>query len=304
MLFDEEYKNIFQMFKDDFTVLDQLYDEHFNTSSSKSKITPIVREFFTNKGKRLRALIPFLVMRALNKSLEKEHYEIIFSYELIHSATLIHDDIIDCSLLRRGRNTLNFDYDSKLAVLTGDYLLSVVLNILAKFNNAKVRQYTADSIYLVLNGELNQYFNRFKILSLEEYIEKSKNKTAALFEAVLKSCLELSSYEDVDFQIGNFITNFGIAFQIKNDLDKFLSLDANEDILNGDYTAPVIFYAESNEIDDDIKKLIKNINKTDSILKTEQLINKYIDLAVANLAFIEDNQYKQILIKLCELFRI
>lgn len=304
-VFNQKYNKIIEQAEQELNLLNEnIYSFFENKKHEKNEIVPIIKEFLNNKGKRIRPVMIFLLAKALNQKIEKLHYDIAIANELIHNATLIHDDIIDCSLIRRNKKTLNFDYDNKLAVLAGDYLLANAIQILNNIENIQIQNIHTQTISHLINGELYQYFNRFKLLPIEEYIEKSKNKTARLFEAGLTAiCVE---NKDLSKNINNFAINFGIAFQIHNDLANIKNTKKIcEDIKNGDYSAPIIFYAQEKDIKT-IKnpdKLAKDIKNTNAIRKTKELIDNYIDRAIENISFIEDNLYKQALIDLCNLYK-
>ena len=223
--FKQKYTEISQTVSEEIKTLDKYFEDYFvsqKNEDKKNQILPILNEFLSKKGKRIRSLLIFLTTKAMNKEITGCHYKLALCDELIHNATLIHDDIIDCSLYRRGFKTLNFDYDSKLAVLAGDYLLCEVLKTLASYNDERIRKLHSSTLSEMIKGELHQYFNRFKISKIDEYIEKSKNKTAKLFEAGILSSAYLNNCSEEEIQhLSNFALNFGIAFQIQNDLDNF-----------------------------------------------------------------------------------
>ena len=178
MSFNEEYKAITSLVNSDLEKLDFQIASYFSKKQDEhNEILPIINEFFSHKGKRIRCVLIFLFVKALNKEIDDFCLKIAAATEIIHNATLIHDDIIDGSIMRRGKKTINFDYDSKLAVLCGDYLLAEVLKILADTKDERIRKMYSDSVSRMILGEIKQYFNRFKILSIEQYLEKSKDKT-------------------------------------------------------------------------------------------------------------------------------
>ncbi len=306
--FSVEYKKIIEPIENDFEKLDCFLEEMvFCPSKNENQIVPIIKEFLSRKGKRIRSALIFLFIRALGKDVDDFCLKLALATELIHNATLIHDDIIDCSLIRRGRNTLNFDYDSKLAVLAGDYLLAEVQSMLCEIDDSRIREVYSQSVSNILKGELDQYFNRFKLLSIEKYIEKSKNKTARLFESGLVSAY-LYKNDDTSFSqsVKDFALNFGIGFQIDNDLRNFENEEKfSEDFSNGDYSAPIILYGKEKNITDvkNVKKLLKDIKKTDAIGKTTDLKKHYFGSAIENISFLGDNQYKQAIVNLCKLFQ-
>ena len=309
-LFNEKYKKIISPVQQDLNKLDGYFDSYFSRRANESnEILPIIKDFLENKGKRLRPVLIFLFLRALNRDVTDFHYKLAMANELIHNATLIHDDIIDCSLMRRGEKTINFNYDSKLAVLAGDYLLSEVLKMLSDVEDKNIRKIHSDAVSKLINGELNQYFHRFKLLSIEKYIEKSKDKTARLFEAGLVSAyIYNSANNDNTEDVRKFALNFGIGFQIINDLENLNNSEKiNEDVRNGDYSAPLIFFAHE-KYGTDVKTLnntnqvLKQIKTTQAIQKTKELAKYYINSAIENVSFLEDNLYKQAIIDLCSIY--
>lgn len=308
-MFNQKYIEIISPINQELSELKGKISRYFpQTQKQKNEIIPIIKDFLSNNGKRIRPALIFLLVKALQLEITELHHKIALSNEFLHNATLIHDDIIDCSNLRRGEKTLNFNYDSKLAVLAGDYLLTEVLKILHEINNPHIQSIYIEAMSALIQGELFQYFNRFKILKIEDYIEKSKNKTAKLFEAGLLSVV-IATQTPIETQkkIKNFAENFGTAFQIHNDLKNFEKENINEDIENGDYTAPIIFYlnainnAKNNKTYNSLKKLKPN-EKLIALNETRKLIQLYTDKAIENISFIGDNLYKQALINLCKLY--
>lgn len=308
--FNEKYKNIIEPVQSNLDKLDEYFSVYFSQKiNEKNHIIPIIKDFLSRKGKRIRPVLLFLLLKALNRDITDFQYKLAMANELIHNATLIHDDIIDCSIMRRGEKTINFNYDSKLAVLAGDYLLSEVLKMLADTEDKNIRKIHSDAVSKIIKGELNQYFNRFKILSIEDYIEKSKDKTARLFEAGLVSAyIHNTDNADNVEKVKDFALNFGIAFQICNDIENLNNPEkSNEDVQNGDYSAPLIFFAQEKYGTDvqtfnNVNQVLKQIKNSGAIAKTRELAKYYINSAIENISFLEDNLYKQAIIELCNLY--
>ena len=172
---------------------------------------------------------------------------------------------------------------------------------LSKCNNIECFDIFANSLKLMCKGEINQHFTKGEIPTLEEYIEKSKKKTAELFKAALVSFSKIKNIETKRAE--TFAINFGIAFQIRDDLINILETDLSKptfsDIHNKIYNAPVIFL-NKDIADLTENELIKELQKDEIKEKTIELIKKYATSAIASLDFIKDNQYKQELISLCE----
>lgn len=308
--FNKTYKELIEIIKPDFEKLEEMIASVFDYQKPNgNQILPIIKDFFSNKGKRLRPALIFLFARAMKKDTDDFYLKLAMANELIHNATLIHDDIIDCSIMRRGKKTINFDYDSKLAVLCGDYLIAQTLKLLFDIEDSRIRKIHTQAVSRLIEGEIRQYFSRYKLLSIEEYIEKSKDKTARLFEAGLVSTGLYQNEEEKHIeQIRDFAINFGTAFQIINDTDNLSNPEkAGEDLNNGDYSAPFIYYVQEKYNGDiskvkNIKELSKQIKTTNAIQKTKQLAKYYLNMAIENTSFLEDNQYKRTIIDLCNLF--
>ena len=244
-----------------------------------------LKKFLNAPSKRIRSLLAILYLRASKMYLVPEHYEILAITELLHNASLIHDDVIDESKTRRNSQCLNEIFDNKLAVISGDYLLSIVLEKLSKINNNQILDIYAKTVQEMCKGEVTQYFNRFKVPDIDTYIQKSEQKTAVLFESTLKSCVLLAEEEYTE-KMSEFAFNFGLAFQIKNDLKDYLSAEKNDEN-DGIYNAPFILSDE----------------KEESVLKTKELLDNHIDCAKQCIEELPENIYKSGLIELLELLR-
>ncbi len=274
-------------------------------SEKKNELTSKLEKYLFSKSKRIRSVLIFLLARAILDSVDENSKKIAAATELIHNATLIHDDIIDDSDLRRGETTINYEFTNDLAVVAGDFLLSLSLEELISVGNAEVIKIYAASLRSLCEGEINQYFSRNQVISIEEYIEKSERKTAMLFRAGLLSLDALWGTKYAE-KISSFATNFGIAFQIRDDLINVLKTDESKpvynDIKNGIYTAPVIYYLQDKNLSpqDVSESVIQELRMGDAVLKTKQLIQKHVNLAIASLDFLQDNLYKQRIINLCE----
>lgn len=295
------YDEIISSIKSDFLNLDKSLQVLLNENNNS--LMPKLSSYLFSGSKRIRSALIFLLTRALNVEVSYYQLKIAAATELIHNATLIHDDIIDDSSLRRGKTTINSEFDSKLAVIAGDFLLSLALNQLQSTQNPKVTTIFTDSLKQVCQGEIKQFFEKNQLISIEDYIEKSKNKTAMLFKAALTSAIIDEAYLD---KVEKFAVNFGIAFQIRDDLINVINIDDSkpfqDDIKNGIYNAPLIYLAQNNAniLHNSFEEIILELRKSDSIKKTKKLMQKYISLAIDSLVFLEDNKYKQAIVDLCE----
>ena len=204
---NNDYKSISDVVKADIDKVDKNLIFEINLDK---KLSADLESLVRGSSKRIRSLVTVLYLRASKQYLLPEHYELLSVVELVHNASLIHDDVIDEGKLRRGKKTLNDKFDNNLAVISGDYLLGVALKKLVKIGNPKILDIFADAIKTMCTGEVNQYFNKFKKPDIDSYIEKTTQKTSSLFEAALKSSMVLADAE-YDDKTAEFITNFGIA---------------------------------------------------------------------------------------------
>ncbi len=280
-------------------ILDCLSDENNHISND-------ICDYFNSKSKRLRASLVFLFTKSLNLKITEEIYNLACAVELIHNSALIHDDILDNAGARRGRISLNYKLGNNLSVLAGDTLLSIALKELVKCQNMNVINTFANSIYLMCRGEINQNFSTGILPGLDEYILKSEHKTAELYKAALVSSAFIINTDKTD-KISEFAENFGIAFQIKDDLLNFTETDNAKpvlsDIRSGIFTAPVIFLNEDvhDVLDLSEKEIISKLRSDKKYFdKTAGLIKKYAVQAVSAIDFIPDNIYKQEIINLAQ----
>ena len=261
-----------------------------NFYCESQELQTILRNFLSRESKLIRSIIALLFLKTTNESIKDEHYRIIVATELIHNASLIHDDAIDDSNIRRGEKSINTMFGNKLSIIAGDYLTSLAVQKLLTLNNSDILQIYFKTISKMCEGESLQYFQKGKIPTLDEYLIKTQYKTAELF----KACLMTNSiYSTNQYQIEaqEFAINYGIAFQIKNDLDDYkLGIDKSSDIQQEIYTAPVIF---ANSIE----------NSDAAIEKTMDLIDNYCQRAKNVLLKFSDNEYSRSLMglvnKLC-----
>lgn len=283
MSFKEEYNNILNIVKDD---VDRVNKELISFININEPLKTKLVNFLTAPSKRIRPLLTFLYLRAYNIEVTERHYTLLTAIELVHNASLIHDDIIDESKTRRCEKTLNCEFDNKLAVIAGDYILSEALKKISLLNSSETIDMFAQTLADMCEGETFQYFNKFKIPTLDEYLKKTEQKTAKLFQTALEASALISDSKSAK-QAAEFGKNFGIAFQIRDDLINVKTLQA--DISDGIYTAPVIF-SNSTSV------------SQSGIEKTNCLLNNYINNAKQLLQNVENNKYKEALIELLELF--
>ena len=211
-----------------------------NISANIEEIIPdeSLKEFITG-GKFIRSRLTLLYLKSQNCKISEDIYRILEVGELIHSASLLHDDVIDGAKNRRNKTTIANKYSSKVSILAGDYLISKAIEKLLELNDNKILEIFRGCTEKMSTAEVKQFFLRGQIPASEDYIEICKDKTAMLFAAILESCA-IKTFLNVD-SARNFGLLFVIYFQIKNDLEKnSAEVDKNNKI----YTAVDIFGIE------------------------------------------------------------
>ena len=206
-------------------------------------------------GKRLRPIICMLCAEVVGGDYRKTK-EAFLALELIHNGTLVHDDIIDEDLFRRGSPSAHIKFGGKRAVLAGDVLLSLGLKYATKTGNLSIVSWLSDTALRMVQGVVLQTYYRRKIVSEETSLNIAYLKSGSLFEAAaaLGGLVGGESGETVG-RLANFGRNFGMAYQIRDDICGVFSEDKTDelsrsDILNGDLTLPFIYALESKSISD------------------------------------------------------
>lgn len=213
-------------------------------------------------GKRIRAAI-CLLAAGIFKADEETSISLAAGIEMLHTATLVHDDIIDGAMLRRGKPTLNAGADAKFSVLIGDYFFARAANLVAETDNLDIMKGFSETLMTILNGELNQQFTRWQV-DRHVYFDRIYAKTGAMFVLAAKSAGNLAGAGETDLlALEKFGYYTGIAFQIVDDVLDFTSQQAQlgkpvgSDLREGILTLPVLLYADRFPDDPNLNLLLK-----------------------------------------------
>lgn len=278
------YQEIFEVVKSDIKKIENRFLEILPKSC---EIYSDLEKFLKSPSKRIRSVLALLYLRAIGVEVGENQLELLMIVELIHNASLIHDDVIDDEKIRRSQKNINSKFGNKMAIISGDYLLSVVMEKLTRLGKLELFEIFSKTIKEMCEGEILQYSNLYKISTLEDYLKKTYQKTGSLFEACVLGCVMLSISQEVE-NAKEFSKNFGIAFQIRDDIENILK--GGNDIKEGVYNAPIIF---SGSID----------NPVAGIEKSKVLLNNYLDIAQKCLCGMDESEYKSALKKLLELLK-
>ena len=270
-------------------------------------------------GKRLRALLTLGAAKLCGYTKGSRDVNLAACVELIHSATLMHDDVIDEGVVRRGKETLNKVWNNHSSVLVGDYLLSRCFEMMVEDGNIEVLKLLSSTSSKIAQGEVLQLQHKGEVDMLEEtYLKIISAKTAELFAAATKVGAILSNSNKKEKDALEFYgRNLGLTFQIADDtLDynaelKLFGKKIGQDFFEGKITLPIILLYQKLEIKeknnlinmfskdtrdkDDLDKTIASINKHKIINECYQKAQHYINLASNSLSVFEDTKEKEIL---------
>ncbi len=227
-------------------------------------------------GKRIRPALAILSAKYCGR-LPEETITLGAALEMIHVATLIHDDIIDNSAVRRKQKTLNFKWGNEISVLMGDYVFASSFYLMAKSLPKTVLSTLADTTNIICRGEISETFNRFNVgLTEKQYLEVIKEKTASLFGASCQTGAMLAEGEDLTIDsLYRFGMGVGMAFQIIDDTLDFTGKQSKvgkpvmSDLREGKLTLPVIHCMNKCAANEKkkLKKMILKKVKTEVDLK-------------------------------------
>lgn len=284
-------------------------------------LSAAAEHLFGAGGKRLRPAIVLLVARGtmLDQDITPRHRRLAEITEMIHTASLVHDDVLDESDTRRRVATVNSLFGNRIAVLAGDFLFAQSSWYLANLDNLEVVKLLSEVIRDFAEGEIQQGLNRFDTnISLESYLEKSYYKTASLMANSAKSAALLSdASNEITRDIYHYGRHFGLAFQIVDDILDFtassdvLGKPAGSDLASGNLTAPVLYAMEENPYittlierefseEGDLETAIALVKESEGIEKSRQLAAYHSCQAIEHLTTFKPSECSQALRDLAE----
>ena len=315
-----ELKRIIEPILDDL----KLFQAEFELAlkSEVRLINIIARYLLNHKGKAIRPILTILTAR-VSGGPTVNSYKAAAMVELLHLATLMHDDVVDEAKRRRGFPTIHKIWKNKTAIIMGDFILSQVLTNLIRLRDFEALDLISDTAKRLSLGEMLQIESSFKkSMSEETYFKMVQDKTASL----ISTCCELgviTTSKDDTHQIAakDYGEKLGVAFQIKDDLFDILGAsqdtgkDAHKDVTKNMITLPIIHtlssalsWAERRQI----KKTLSNGSRTSDIARLKNIVSdhggfdyakkklqEFSDQAVGALAPFPDSPYKRSMIELC-----
>lgn len=301
--------------------VNQLIQKQVN--SDVSLINQLGFYIVNSGGKRLRPLLTVLAARALNIQTE-QHHTLAAIIEFIHTATLLHDDVVDESTMRRGRETANEVFGNQASVLVGDFLYTRSFQMMVTLDSMRVMQILSDATNVIAEGEVLQLMNCNDPDTTEEsYMEVIYSKTARLFEAatLLAGVLTKQS-EAIENAMQDYGKYLGTAFQLVDDIMDYASdseemgKNMGDDLAEGKPTLPLLYAMwhgneqqtaiireaiETGNGMDNLTPILETMEQTGALTYTKQQALKASQQAIDALSPIEESVYKEALIGLAHI---
>ncbi len=312
------FEDVIALSHDDMAGVDRLIEQSLATDVEL--VSQVSRYIVMSGGKRLRPLIVLLAARALGYDGE-QHYRSAAIIEFIHTATLLHDDVVDSSARRRGRDSANAVFGNQASVLVGDFLYSRAFQMMVDMDRMRVMQILADATNTIAAGEVMQLMNVGNPdLTEADYEQVIYRKTAKLFEAGAQLAAVLADRADFERALADYGKHLGTAFQLVDDALDFdasaeeLGKNLGDDIAEGKPTLPIIYAmqhaaAEQRELLrtavlegglDRLAGVQSIIESTGALQYTAARAQDAADKAIAAIAELPDSDHKQALIAIAD----
>ncbi len=316
-----ELKAIQALSQQDMTQVNELIAEKL--TSDVALINQLGFYIINSGGKRIRPLLAILAAKALGYEGDK-HIQVAAITEFIHTATLLHDDVVDESDMRRGKETANALFGNAASVLVGDFLYTRSFQMMTQLSSMKVMNILSDATNVIAEGEVMQLINCNDPSTTEEsYMDVIYCKTAKLFEAATQLAAVVSEQDAaIELAMQDYGKYLGTAFQLIDDVmdytadAKEMGKNVGDDLAEGKPTLPLIHALKHGDgtqkklISDAIEKangmehldeILAVLENTGSLVYSRQRARDEADKAIAAITVIPESEYKQALIGLANL---
>ncbi|MDX1436408.1 MAG: polyprenyl synthetase family protein [Anaerolineales bacterium] len=282
-------------------------------TAENAEVREALNLLLASGGKRVRPMVTILAGSLFGAEQDRV-VTLAAAIELLHTATLVHDDLIDGSLLRRGHATLNSRWSPAATVLTGDYIFAAAANLAAETGSVEVMRLFAQTLTIIVNGEINQLLDNHKAPNMDVYLKRIHAKTASMFELAMRAAAVLGPVDEKVYDHAQKIGyDIGIAFQIVDDVLDFTGQQTTvgkpvaSDLRNGLITLPALYYFEQNPTDpavlelithasvplDDMESLIESIRGSGAVDLAMEDARRYVDRAIQALEVFPQTQERQ-----------
>ena len=289
-------------------------------ASDVAMINQIAHYIISAGGKRIRPMLVLLFSSALGFQ-GRERFELAATVEFVHTATLLHDDVVDESALRRGRRTANALFGNAASVLVGDFVYSRAFQMMVSVNRMRVLEVLADATNVIAEGEVLQLMNMHDPdLAVEDYLRVIRFKTAKLFEASARLGAVLADAEPaVEESCAAYGRALGTAFQLVDDLLDYegatvlLGKNVGDDLREGKPTLPLLIAMERGSADERelmrhaieqgevarLPEIVEIVRRTGALSATREAARAEADKAHQSLTALPDTAYREALLELC-----
>jgi len=314
-----DIQSIYTLIKEDMSSVDVMIQARLQ--SDVVLINQLGHYIINSGGKRLRPALAILCARACGYQ-EQQHINLATIIEFIHTATLLHDDVVDNSDMRRGRETANNLWGNEASVLVGDFLYTRSFEMMVEMDSMRLMKILSHTTNVIAEGEVLQLLNCNDADTTEQrYLEVIHHKTAKLFEAagLLGAVISQSSLE-IEDAMAKYAMHLGSAFQLVDDLldysasSESIGKNIGDDLAEGKPTLPLIYAMQHGTEQqaqvirtaieqgqrDKIDDIISIINDTGAIDYTSLAAKKEVNNAKAALSIIDDSEYKDALLALAD----
>ena len=318
---DLSIKELVELIKEDFIKADKLIKNQI--TSEVDRIPELSNYIISLGGKRLRPILTIACAKMLNIE-NNHHITLAAAVELLHTATLLHDDVVDESDFRRGKETSHVLWDNKSSILVGDYLLGKAFQLMVKTGSLQCLETLSNAAAIIAEGEVLQLVATNNInIKKSDYIKIIESKTAALFSSACEvGGIISNSPSEINKSLFSFGRNLGTSFQLIDDALDYsgssdnLGKNIGDDFYDGKITLPIIIAFEKADENEKyiwkeiFQKKVRNekdliivnnlIEKHKSIEKTIDLANKYGDDAKKDLSIFNESPIKKGLVNLVD----
>lgn len=304
-------KHIHAIVADDFAALNQKVVSELH--SQVPLIESIGHYIIDAGGKRMRPTLVLLCARAL-QYVGNRHIDLATVIEFLHTATLLHDDVVDMSEMRRGRPTANVKWDNPSSVLVGDFIYSRAFELLVSIGSMPIMDVMATTTNRISEGEVLQLIHKKNPETTEEaYMQVIRNKTAILFAAACSTAAILSGASAaIQQQLHTFGLEVGMAFQLIDDVLDYegnaaeLGKNVGDDLAEGKPTMPLIYVLQNGTPGerkliaeavqsgglDKLQDIIQIVKQSGALAHTRKLAQNRIQTALQNLTGLPDSPYR------------
>lgn len=314
---------IFELVQDDMEQVNQSLI--LQTRSDIKLINEVSTYIISSGGKRIRPILALLFAKLLRLEHSEQAIKIATIVELIHTATILHDDVVDESSLRRGKPTANIQFNNPAAVLVGDFVYTRAFQLISEFNNTELMKLFTDAVNVISEGEVKQLVNLGDVeITEQKYLDVIYSKTARLFEVCCHAIAMLKYPGDTakQLRLAKYGTYLGTGFQIVDDIIDYKSLDEEsgkhrgDDLAEGKPTLPIIRLKEvGTEADKNLvtriirqeigrevlDELVNRLDATDCFDYCHQVAQIEADKAKQAIAEVPDSEVKTALLSLVDI---